>query len=203
MRGLDAVHQLPDPHPKQRSGYVERDDARRLGDEPMNRVNQVVLFLHFVGMALGFSVSFGNMVMSSLIAKAAPADKATLGRFPPAMSKLGRIGLALLWVTGGFLVYTRWGWCCKSPVAVSRQARGSRSPDVHHGVHPPARGPDSTRPSVGDGADCNAGQTRDRTGPDSGRVRSTDLRLAGLLDRTVPCARPRIAPEAIGRGWLV
>ena len=70
---------------------------------------QVLLFLHFLGLALGFAVSFANMVMGRLIAKAAPAEKPVLGRFPPAMSKLGRIGLILLWVTGVALVYLKWG----------------------------------------------------------------------------------------------
>lgn len=75
----------------------------------MNRVIQVLLFLHFLGLALGFAVSFANMVMGRLISKAAPPEKAILGRFPPTMSKLGRIGLILLWVTGVALVYVKWG----------------------------------------------------------------------------------------------
>ena len=75
----------------------------------MSTLNQVLLFLHFVGLALGFSVSFANMVMGGLLSRAAPADRAVLSRFPPIMSRLGKIGLALLWVTGGVLVYTKWG----------------------------------------------------------------------------------------------
>ncbi len=74
----------------------------------MNTVNQVLLFLHYLGLALGFSVSFGNMVMGGLISKAAPPEKAVLGRFPPTISQLGRIGLVLLWFTGVILIYTRW-----------------------------------------------------------------------------------------------
>lgn len=74
----------------------------------MNLVNQFLVFLHFLGLALGFSVSFGNMVMGGLIARASPPEKAVLGRFPPAVSRLGRIGLVLLWTTGVILVYTRW-----------------------------------------------------------------------------------------------
>lgn len=75
----------------------------------MNILVPVLVFLHFVGLALGFSVSFGNMVMGTLIAKASPPEKAVLGRFPPALAKLGRAGLVLLWTTGLILVYTRWG----------------------------------------------------------------------------------------------
>jgi uncharacterized membrane protein len=74
----------------------------------MNIVNEVLLFLHFLGLALGFSVSFGNMVMGSIISRATPHEKTVLSRFPPTMSQLGRIGLALLWSTGVILVYTRW-----------------------------------------------------------------------------------------------
>mgnify|MGYP001379940504 CR=1 FL=1 len=33
----------------------------------MNRFNQLLLFLHFLGLALGFSASFASMVMGSLI----------------------------------------------------------------------------------------------------------------------------------------
>jgi uncharacterized membrane protein len=67
------------------------------------------LFLHFLGLALGLSVSFANLVMAGLLAKAAPPEKAVLSRFPPVMSQLGRIGVLLLWVTGVTLVYSKWG----------------------------------------------------------------------------------------------
>lgn len=75
----------------------------------MSRVMQILLFLHYLGLALGFAVSFSNMVMGGLISKAPPSEKAVLGRFPPTMSRLGRIGLILLWVTGVALVYLKWG----------------------------------------------------------------------------------------------
>ncbi|MEZ5292881.1 MAG: hypothetical protein R2745_17500 [Vicinamibacterales bacterium] len=75
----------------------------------MNQLNQVLLILHFLGLALGFSVSFSTMVMGGLIRKASPADKAVLGRFPPVMSHVGSAGLVLLWVTGLILTFTKWG----------------------------------------------------------------------------------------------
>jgi hypothetical protein len=75
----------------------------------MNGLNRVLLILHFFGLALGFSVSIANLVMSRLISKAPPPDKAVLGRFPPAMSRVSWIALPLLWVTGLILVYTKWG----------------------------------------------------------------------------------------------
>lgn len=75
----------------------------------MNGVNQVLLVLHFVGLVMGFSVSIANGVMGSLIAAAAPGERPVLGRFPPLMSRIGKIGLTLLWISGAILVETRWG----------------------------------------------------------------------------------------------
>lgn len=49
------------------------------------------------------------MVMAGLIAKAAPQEQAVLGRFAPAMGRLGLIGLALLWASGLAIVWTRYG----------------------------------------------------------------------------------------------
>ena len=75
----------------------------------MKSLNQVLLILHFLALVLGFSVSIANIVMSGLMASAQPSEKAVLGRFPPIMSRIGRIGLALLWVSGAIRVYTKWG----------------------------------------------------------------------------------------------
>jgi hypothetical protein len=84
------------------------DDVRRRRVSMIDLFH-VLLFFHFLGLALGFTVGFSNIVMSRLIAAADPTEKAVLGRFPPAVSQLGRVGLALLWLTGLTMVYTRYG----------------------------------------------------------------------------------------------
>ena len=71
-------------------------------------LNKILLMLHFVGLAMGLAVGFANMAMVAVMSKAAPAERAILGRFPLVMSKVGKIGLALLLVTGVAMVYTRW-----------------------------------------------------------------------------------------------
>ena len=75
----------------------------------MNTLNQALLVLHFVGLAMGLSVTIANAVMGSLIATSAPNDRLVLARFPPLMSRIGKIGLALLWLSGAILLETRWG----------------------------------------------------------------------------------------------
>lgn len=75
----------------------------------MHAFTQILLILHFLGLAMGLSTSFASFVTLGLIARAAPQEKAVLGRFPPVMSRVGETGLALLWATGLLLVWTRWG----------------------------------------------------------------------------------------------
>ena len=72
-------------------------------------LDNVLLMIHFLGLAMGLSTGFANMVMAGLIAKAAPAERPVLGRFPPAMSRIGVIGLTLLWISGISIVLTRYG----------------------------------------------------------------------------------------------
>lgn len=74
----------------------------------MTYLNELLLFLHFLGLALGFSVSFGTIVMAAVIARSTPQDQAVLARFPPALSRLSRWALLLLWTTGLTMVFTRW-----------------------------------------------------------------------------------------------
>jgi hypothetical protein len=75
----------------------------------MDRLNQILLMLHFLRLTMGLSVPFANMVMAGLIAKASPAEKPVLGRFPPIMGRIGTTGLALLWVTGLSMLILKWG----------------------------------------------------------------------------------------------
>jgi hypothetical protein len=72
-------------------------------------LDYVLVILHFLGLALGMSSGFANMVMAGLIAKASPEEKRVLARFPPAMGRLGLVGLVLLWGSGLTIVWTRYG----------------------------------------------------------------------------------------------
>jgi uncharacterized membrane protein SirB2 len=82
----------------------------------MDRLNQLLLVLHFLGLAMGLSVSFSSMVMAGLIDKAAPAERPVLGRFPFAMSRVGDIGLTLLIISGVGLLFLKWGGFSAMPV---------------------------------------------------------------------------------------
>jgi hypothetical protein len=78
-------------------------------------LNQGLLIVHFVGLAMGLSVPFSSIVLQGLAAKASPTDRAVLERFPPAMGRVGDIGLVLLIVSGGTLAFTKWGGISQLP----------------------------------------------------------------------------------------
>ncbi len=69
---------------------------------------KLLLILHFIGLALGFATSIANLTMFGLIAKAEPADRKVLARFPPVMARSAEIGITLLWASGALLVWTKW-----------------------------------------------------------------------------------------------
>jgi uncharacterized membrane protein len=72
-------------------------------------MNNLLLILHFLGLGAGFAVSIGNNLVMMLAAKAPPQEAAGLRRFPPIMARIGDVGLALLWITGVILLWTKYG----------------------------------------------------------------------------------------------
>src|SRR5262245_14237039 len=98
-----------------RARWNQRAHTRMISDGEFRTIisgimlDSTLMVLHFLGLALGLSTGFANMVMAGLIDKAAPNEKAVLSRFPPAMARVGVIGLALLWISGISIVMTRYG----------------------------------------------------------------------------------------------
>lgn len=78
-----------------------------LNDSPA--MQKALLALHLLGLAMGLSVPFSNIIMGGLIEKAAPNEKSILARFPQAMARVGDIGLALLWLTGPTMLFRKYG----------------------------------------------------------------------------------------------
>jgi hypothetical protein len=72
-------------------------------------MNTILLILHLLGLGAGFAVSIGNNLVMMLAAKAPPPEAAGLRRFPPIMARIGDVGLALLWITGLILLWTKYG----------------------------------------------------------------------------------------------
>lgn len=72
-------------------------------------LNQLLLILHFLGLAFGLSAGVVNLALRGLMAGADPAEVRGLSRLPPVMAQVGGSGLLLLWATGFMLTFSKWG----------------------------------------------------------------------------------------------
>jgi hypothetical protein len=81
----------------------------------VHELNLVLIVLHFVGLAMGLSAPLANFVMTGMMSSAPPDERAVLARFSPRMSRVGDVGLVLLWITGVTLAFTRWGGFANLP----------------------------------------------------------------------------------------
>jgi hypothetical protein len=71
-------------------------------------MNEALLFLHFVGLMLGAAGGFASAIIMRR-ALALPADDAkALRGLGPILSKVSAAGVAVLWVTGLIMVWTKW-----------------------------------------------------------------------------------------------
>jgi hypothetical protein len=71
-------------------------------------VDKILLMLHFFGLGAGFTGAMAGGFLLRQI-QANPADAPVLQRLQPMFVRAGQIGLALLWITGPWMVATRYG----------------------------------------------------------------------------------------------
>ena len=72
-------------------------------------MNQILLFLHFVGLMLGATGGFGSALVMRR-AQAVPAEAAgTLRGLGPMLANVSAVGLVLMWLSGLVMVWSAWG----------------------------------------------------------------------------------------------
>ncbi|MCX5516000.1 hypothetical protein C3941_04805 [Kaistia algarum] len=72
-------------------------------------MNVVLLFLHFVGLVMGFAGGIGSAVTMRFASGASAEGAAALKRLPPAFAKISAYGLVILWITGLILIWSVYG----------------------------------------------------------------------------------------------
>ena len=71
-------------------------------------MNDAILFLHFVGLMLGAAGGFASAIIMRR-ALVLPADEAKVVRgLGPILSTVSATGVAVLWVTGLIMVWSKW-----------------------------------------------------------------------------------------------
>ncbi len=72
--------------------------------------HDLLLWLHFVSLALGGASTFGNAVVGAAVARQGEAARPHLLPVARSLGRLGHVALALLILTGGALVEMGPGW---------------------------------------------------------------------------------------------
>lgn len=72
-------------------------------------MTQLLLFIHFVGLAMGFAGGIGSAVTMRFAAGANAEGAAALKRLPPVFANISATGLLLLWATGLIMVWSVFG----------------------------------------------------------------------------------------------
>lgn len=72
-------------------------------------MNDVILFIHFVGLMLGSAGGFASGIIMRKALSMPPEQAQTVRSLGPLLAHVSAIGLVLLWITGVILVFSKWG----------------------------------------------------------------------------------------------
>lgn len=75
----------------------------------MDVLNNVLIWIHFMGLAMGGAATFGIPMVARQMAGAGPDTRPVLSRAMMAISGVSRTGLGALIVTGPLLVWLKYG----------------------------------------------------------------------------------------------
>jgi uncharacterized membrane protein len=83
-------------------------------------MKDIMLIVHFIGLAMGIGTSFAFMFLGIAGSKMekTEAQKFALNTF--ALSRMGHIGLALLIISGGYLMTPYWGVLTHLPLLMAK-----------------------------------------------------------------------------------
>ena len=71
-------------------------------------MNDFVLFLHFVGLMLGAAGGLSSSIIMRRALTMGPEQAKTVRSLGPLLANVAHIGVAVLWITGLILVWSKW-----------------------------------------------------------------------------------------------
>lgn len=78
-------------------------------------MREAMLFVHFIGLAMGLGTSFAMMFLAKAALKLDPAKRGEFMMTAMAVTRMGHIGLGLLILSGGYLMTPWWGGLGEMP----------------------------------------------------------------------------------------
>lgn len=85
-------------------------------------MREAMLVVHFLGLALGVGTSFGFMFLGIAGSKLEQDERAKFAINSSALGRMGHIGLALLIISGGYLMTPFWGALTSLPLLMAKLA---------------------------------------------------------------------------------
>lgn len=85
-------------------------------------MREVLLVIHFLGLAMGLGTSFANMFLGIAGSKMEATEARKFRLNTLALSKMGQVGLVLLVVSGIFLMTPYWSILPSSPLLIAKLA---------------------------------------------------------------------------------
>ena len=83
-------------------------------------MHDIMLILHFIGLAMGLGTSFGFMFLGIASGKMGKEDRIKFQLKSMALSRMGHIGLVLLIISGIALMTPYWSILPSSPVLIAK-----------------------------------------------------------------------------------
>lgn len=83
-------------------------------------MHNIMLILHFIGLAMGLGTSFGFMFLGIAGGKMEKEDRIKFQLNSMALSRMGHIGIALLIISGIALMTPHWSILPSSPVLIAK-----------------------------------------------------------------------------------
>ncbi|MCO5251696.1 MAG: hypothetical protein M9949_09795 [Candidatus Kapabacteria bacterium] len=83
-------------------------------------MRDVMLIVHFIGLAMGIGTSFAFMFLGIASAKMEKSEALKFSINSLALSRMGHIGLALLIVSGGYLMTPYWSVLSTMPLLMAK-----------------------------------------------------------------------------------
>ncbi len=83
-------------------------------------MRDIMLIIHFIGLAMGIGTSFAFMFLGIAAAKLAPEDRLKFALQTFSVSRMGHIGLTLLILSGGYLMTPYWRSLSNVPLLIAK-----------------------------------------------------------------------------------
>ncbi|MCB9282727.1 MAG: hypothetical protein H6563_01525 [Lewinellaceae bacterium] len=81
-------------------------------------MREIILIIHFIGLAMGLGTSLAYMFLGIASSKMAETDALKFQLNLLALSRMGQVGLTLLVVSGLWLMSPHWGLLASSPLLI-------------------------------------------------------------------------------------